>query len=226
LLEECHLILTFPVCSFLAASGLIGLAKKWNLPRSACAIIIPVFLLVHGFISYQFYIYPEHRNARVQLDCVSNFASHFESNAILISDYNFGMAFWYLTQNEQNNAIVTGRPVRYYKQHPAKPITENHRLYSKFWINLANLPYFMDEPDLKALLLQNRPLYFIDHLDWPSPLVRVLQPSRLSEQSINKKSLLPRLVSYFSKKVNRELSTELRARNSLYRIYALSIMDN
>ena len=196
-----HLIISFIAISFFASYGIIHLYKITN--ASLQIKYLATFFLIFGhiWISYQLFINPEIRDAQELKKVVNDLADEYKTNAVMISDYNFGMAFWYLANKENDYFLFTGRPNKFLREHSGNFRECQKKLEAKFWINLSELPDFIHQLGLKRssgfiyqfCLKQSsgqRLLYFVDRSDWPTWIVRLL----LSDKSLEKrKREIPKL---------------------------------
>jgi len=198
-----HLIISFIVISFFGSYGIIRLFQITNSSFQTKYLATIFLIFGHIWISYQLFIRPEIRDGQELKKVVNNLADEYNTNAIMISDYNFGMAFWYLTNEETDFFLFTGRPNKFLREHGSNFRECQQRLEAKFWINLSELPDFIYQLGLKRSsgfiyrlgLKQSsgqRLLYFVDRSDWPTWIVRLL----LSNKSLEKrKREIPKLKS-------------------------------
>lgn len=196
-----HLIISFIAISFLCSYGIIYLLKIANASLKIKRLAIALILFCHLLASYQLFIRPEIRNAQELKKVVNNLADEYNTNAVMISGYNFGMAFWYLTNEETDFFLFTGRPNKFLREHGGNFRECQKKLEAKFWINLSQFPDFIYQLGLKRSsgfiyrlgLKQSsgqRLLYFVDRSDWPTWIVKLL----LSDKSLEKrKREIPKL---------------------------------
>ena len=189
-----HLIISFIAISFFGSYGIIHLFKITNASLQIKRLAVILILFGHLWVSYQLFIRPEIRDAQELKKVVNNLADEYNTNALMISDYNFGMAFWYLTNEETDFFLFTGRPNEVLREHGGNFRECQKKLDAKFWINLSQLPDFIYQLGLKRSsgfiyrlgLKQSsgqRLLYFVDRSDWPTWIVRLL----LSDKSLEKR---------------------------------------
>ena len=153
LLSGDHLIVTYIVVSFLASYGLCRLFEM--IRATVCFKWVAAFclILIHASLSYALFIGPNNRDSLEGHRVAFKFASVYEPRGITVSDYDFGMAFWYLTHPEKNFYLLTGRPNNYLSENCPDMEACTARLQEKFWINLPHFPGFVAQPiDLKGLM--------------------------------------------------------------------------
>lgn len=212
LLTEDHLIITFIPVSLIIAFGVIK-SSELIMPGVIIEKILLFFLVsIHGFISYQIFIGPELRNSAELESVMTSFSRNYEENGIMISEYNFGMAFWYYTQEENEYFLKTGRPNLFLD--PAEKDYDKKilQLKNRFWINLsANLVDFFNVKLNDKSIFENRPIYFVDRSDWPSVIIKKLIPERQLRERETRIRKIERFVDY--------LSNELNSRTNYIKIY-------
>ena len=210
LMSEDHLIFSFLPVSFCASYGLIKLYEYYHKSyfKSYSLIIFLIFLEI--WFSYNFYIYPEKMNSILLQNTVNNLKTNFESNAVLISDWTFGTAFWYLTQNETNYSLLTGRPVKYIQEDCLEQKKCIDRLKQKFWIDIPNILNFLTNEELIDIVIQNRrEIYFADGKYNSSWLINFILPERiLTDRNDQKKRF-----SRFSKFLEDTLKVKIKVVN-------------
>ena len=163
LLTEDHLIITFVPMSLLIACGLWWIFASAKTAKVVGMIVVLVLLASQFWLSFEIYIFPEMKRSQILEKTVDNFAKDFEPNAILISDWNFGMPFWYFTQNETDYSLLTGRPVRFFQSAGLTVKQIILRLNYSFWIDIPNLPILLDNKELKSITFMNgRKVYFVE----------------------------------------------------------------
>jgi hypothetical protein len=216
-----HLIITFIVISFLASYGLAVLFKEMRVTARGKYLIACALVLVHVWVSYELFMNPEKRDSKELERVISRLAKEYKGNAIMISDYDFGMAFWYLTQDEQNTWLFCGRPNTYLVQEKRNKDKEYlRRLEKRFWINLPHLPGFFSLPESKEIV-EGRMLYYVDRSDWPSWVVRLLSSDITLEKRKAEIPWLRRLQKYLEKGGGERIEFLKIIDSPLYPVYLL-----
>jgi len=195
-----HLLISFIACSFLVSYGLCELLIRTEFSVTVKYSAMLLLTSLYIVISFQLFISPAVRDSHELGVLLDRLASEYNSKGIIITDFDFGMAFWYFTQSETDIFLFTGRPNMYLRLRCLNTGDCFQKLESGFWINLPHLPDFFTLPDSR-MLLEDRPIYFIDRSYWPTTFVRFL----LSDKSLEKrKSKIPRaqrLKRYLDKKL-------------------------
>jgi len=194
-----HLIISFIPISFLASNGITYLLSIANISLPTKSLVIAITLFFQVIISYQLFIMPEIRDSKELKRVIGNLSNEYKKNGVMISDYNFGMAFWYLTKEEKDYYILTGRPnILLSEQYGDENKVEN-KLPNEFWINRYHWPLFDRHVNFKKLF-NERPVYYVDRSDWPTRIVQFL----LSEESLKKRKRdIPKLKKDVAKLKNR-----------------------
>ncbi|MGD9899660.1 MAG: hypothetical protein AB7T22_11110 [Calditrichaceae bacterium] len=226
LLTEDHLIITFIPVSLIIAFGVISTLDIIKLGDISRRILILLLLCAHGFLSYQIYIGPELRNSAELEKVMTNFSRDYENDGIMISEYNFGMAFWYYTQKENDYFLRTGRPNLFLD--PGDELYEKkiEQLKNKFWINLSgNLVDFFTVKLKDKSIFENRPVYFVDRSDWPSAIVKNILPERQLRERENKIRKIDRFSDYLASVLNSRTSYLQIYDSPLHPIYQIRLLD-
>lgn len=174
-----HLIITYVVVSFAAACGLYELLHFFNAGKYSKQLIAVALLAVHVIISYVIYIYPKERDTQELGRVISEFSTKYQQGGIIISEYSFGTAFWYLTQPETDYMLLTGRPNYYLRYHCPVMVTCMERLKHGFWINTPQIRDFMQLWNEHKELFRSKPIFFIDHDDWTTGAARSILPDTI-----------------------------------------------
>lgn len=215
-----HLILTFAVISFLASyavSRVVHLTKRFLASKY---LVVLALLCMHGMASYSHFIGPEIRDSKELERVMMDLSRDYRDNEIMIADYNFGMAFWYLMKNERDFFLLTGRPNRYLEQRYNEDKEYLRRLERRFWINLPHLAGFFSLAESKGVV-DGRRVYYVDRSDWPTRIVRHL----LTDKDLEKRKLeipkLKGLQAYFGKKTGERIEFVKIIDSPLYPVYLL-----
>ncbi len=220
-----HLILSFIPISFLASIGIINLPGLKKIPfPSKC--FIPFFILcLYGAISYQLFIGPERSAAKEMQRSISKFSDHYKEDAIMIARYSYGMAFWYLTESEENYCLLTGRPLKFLNDQGQEDNSFMKKLNRKFWINLPHLPSYSSRIELEQLF-NKRTIYFVDRSDNPTWIVKLLLGNKILGKRKKRISKVKKVVGYLEKAVNKKISYQQIVDSPSYPVYLLKIMEN
>jgi hypothetical protein len=160
LLSGDHLIITFFVFTFLSAYVLTQIFNYRIFSVQIRHSIIIIFMFLHIWFSYQIFLLPEIKASTDLNRAVTSLSKEFTPNTILISNFSFGAAFWYLTQHEENYFLFSGCPNEYIKNKSYKMDKKIQRLQSKFWINISrNMIEFFSQDIKHKELFADRPLY-------------------------------------------------------------------
>ena len=199
-----HLIVSFIAISFLSSYGIIHLFKKTNTSLQIKRLAVILILFGHLWVSYQLFIGQERRDARELKENINRLADIYKANAVMISDYNFGLAFWYLAKEEKDFYILTGRPNEFLDKHSNGDKSALQKLEKEFWINLEHLPNFIRQVEFRQVV-DERPIYFVDRSDLPTWIVQLL----LSDKSLQKRrsdiQKLKRCKAYLEKKFEEKI---------------------
>lgn len=199
LLSGDHLIITFVAVAFLAAYGVGDVLGLLKIPARGGYVFMVLPVFVYSWLSFQLFIGPERRNARELNRVVQDLSVIIPSKGILIADYNFGMAFWALTQKEDNFFLFTGRPTKFLQEQSASKDRGLERLQTRFWINAPHFPAFITENTEAQRLISDRQIYFADLLPWPGRLVRIILPKEVLDAREKKRCLVHRLKNYLQR---------------------------
>jgi len=223
LFSDDHLIISFIVISFLSSYGLSQLFTITNASIRAHYIITILFISVHLWISYLLFLGPELRDTQELEKVIKTLESEYKTSAIMISDYNFGMAFWYLTQEESDHFLSSGRPHKYLSEHCPNSKACLERLKSKFWINLTHLPNVVSQKIDFTQIVKNRTIYFADRSDCPSWFVQLLLPDRALEKRRYEIPKAKKIKNYIEKKFGGKTQLRKIIDSPLYPIYVVNI---
>jgi len=225
LLTEDHLIITFVPMSLFIAYGLVRGFIYLKMAKVVSAFGILILLFSQIWVSFQIYISPELKRSAILESTLKKFSKEYEPNGILISDWNFGMPFWYLTQNETNYSLLTGRPVRFFSKDGSDRDKCFERLKQSFWIDIPNLPIFFAEDYLKDLVLQNdRKIYFVDGKIQPNWLKEVIIGKKSLDDQQKQKQRFTIHVNFIEKVLNVKLQTEDSLDFPMEKIYKFSVV--
>lgn len=220
LLTEDHLIITFIPMSVFVAYGLWRGISYFKFPAVGGFIILMMFLTSQFLLSYKFYIGPEKKRSAILKSTIENFSEQFEKNSVLISDWNFGIAFWYITQNEENYALLTGRALRFLEKGRFTNEECLKRLESSFWIDTPNLPGFLENEVLRKLLLKkDRSIYFVDENFQPNKLKKIIMEKKIADDVELKRNRVERFKNYMKNNLQVDMSTERILRYPMHVIY-------
>ncbi len=217
-----HLIISFLAISFLASAGVVHLTEAARL-RSAGRISVIVFLVcLHGWVSYELFIGPERRDASELARVSRELASVFEPNAVLLSQYNAGMSFWYVTQDEPDFSLLTGRPHLFRQKALAKDAADR-QLQKRFWVNWDNAQG-IGLMGKDCSILQQRPVYLLDTVNWPSWLGRLVLPAGTLEKRASRTSHTFEAVRrFFMIRHHREMRAKKIIDSPLYPVYEVRL---
>jgi hypothetical protein len=218
-----HLIISFFVMSYLGAYGLIYVLDKLPYIKLKRYLIVAFFISLHGWLSYEVFISPELRDEKELIEVIYKLSERFGDNAILMSEYNFGMPFWYLTQDEDDPFLRVGRPGQYLEK-TMKENNEYKKLTRKFWINNPFIIELSSSVDVKTLLNpDNRFFYFVDREDWPSWIMSYLLPDIILEKRKRALPKISRLSRFFIEEFNLHISHKKIFSSKLYPVYKVMI---
>ena len=226
LLTEDHLIITFVPMSLFTAYGLSRLFFYFKKQRILATGVVLILLFSQIWLSFQIYIFPEMKRAEILESTLSEFSGQYEPEAILVSDWNFGMPFWYLTQNETNYSLLTGRPVKFFQHDCPEKEPCLQRLTQGFWIDIPNLPIFLAEDELKNFAFKSdREIYFVNSKNQPNWLKEIFT----GEESLIKETKTEKRIIRFVNYMEASLGSGLRVVDSLDfpmdRIYKLKVIS-
>jgi hypothetical protein len=220
-----HLMISFIVISFLGSYGLSQLFIITNASSRLRYVITILFISVHLWISYQLFISPELRDAKELERVVKNLKSVYKTNAIMISDYSFGMAFWYLTQEENNYFLLTGRPNKYLREDCTNSKSCFERLKNSYWINIDHFPDFVSQEIDFMQMVKHRTIYFVDCTSWPSWFVQFLLPDNVFEKRRVEIPKIGNFKKYIKKTYREEPQFKEIINSPLRHIYSVKIVS-
>ncbi len=226
LLTEDHLIISFIPVSLMIAFGVISTTKLIKLGEVSRGILIIFILCAHGFLSYQIFIGPELRNSAELEKVMINFSRDYEDDGVMISEYDFGMAFWYYTQEENEYFLRTGRPNLFLDPGDETYDKKMEQLKNKFWINLsANLVDFFTVKLKDKSIFENRPVYFVDRSDWPATIIKNILPGRQIKERENKIRKIDRFADYLANVLNSRTSYAQIYDSPFHPVYQIRLLD-
>ena len=199
LLSSDHLIITFIPISIFGSYGIMLILRDRSKLLNLKYIIIVVTIASNMYFSYKLNIQNEIRDANELRRVIVNLENEFLDNSILISDYNFGMAFCFQTNKKENCSMLTGRFLKYLNEKYDSNYDKSKKGH-KFWINLSNYKNSTYWTQVKHLIGESeRTVYFVDRSDWPTWIVSIL----LSEKTLMERKLniskIKKLKKYLSK---------------------------
>lgn len=215
-----HLIITFIAISMLASYGIYDSLRLAKVGEKTKWVMTLCLLFMHFSFSYTTFIDPEARDAMELQRVIHRFASEYQANAIMISDFTFGMAFWSLVENEDNFHLLTGRPAAFLREGGASRAAHLDRLRRKFWINEHGAFSFASEVMGSKELFLNRPIYFVDRKDWPTRFLKFVLPRSVIEWRHSEILRLPR----FQKSIGDKARFRLLIDSPLYPVYLMDLI--
>jgi hypothetical protein len=199
-----HLIISFIPISFLSSCGIVQLFNTKNIISQTKYVAFAFLIFSYLWISYQLFIRPEMRDAKEFSRVINKLASGYKDNAVMISDYNFGMAFWYKTNKDEDYFILTGRPKKMLEEDPRGRGYALEKLKKKYWINLSSRPDYFSDTYFKKIF-DERYVYFVDRSDWPTWIVKILLKRKSLEERKHEVTKLKRTERYLQKTLNKKI---------------------
>jgi hypothetical protein len=212
-----HLIITFFPVSFFCAYGFYYLVEQLNVVKYKEFALYSFFLALHFFLLVVFSINREQHKSRDLIFIANKLNKRFVDNSILISNYSFGMAFWYLTQNEDNRYIYTGRPVSYILQNKA---TDKDKLDFKFWISLPNIFSYLSYEHQSEYLLENRSVFLVMS-NPPLPYIFKFTNSLLNTKRLQRSGRMNRFSKFLEGQLLVKMKYEQLEASDWYTIYQI-----
>ena len=219
LLSGDHLIVTYIAVSLLASYGLSAVLGGLRVRTVAKVVVAVSVLAVHAVTSYAAFIGPGIRDSRELRRVAADLGDRFGSNDIMLSEYDAGMAIWYLLRPEKDFFLLTGRPNNFLAKNYTDPSPCIDRLHSSFWINLPHFAGFMRQPVDTKGILGHRPVYFVDRLDWPSGIIKLLLPEAMLERRRQEIPQAPKIRTELEKAFGEEVRFEKIIDSPLYPVY-------
>ena len=204
LLSGDHLIISFIAISFLASYCLVTIFNKIKLGFNKKLAMAGFLLIFHCLSSNYLFIAPAKRDSFELKKLINELGVHLEHNAIIISDYDFGMAFWYLTAAETDFFLLTGRPDEFFRVNCSRKEMCSEVLHDKFWINLPHLPACFNLPGFTEVF-NGRRVYFVDQSYRPTRFARFLLSEGTLEERRQTIPKLKRLKRYLDKKLQSDI---------------------
>ena len=185
-----HLIITFIPLSYLSSYGLIKFLDKLQISSRFPSFLLIFLFCIYGWFSYQFKIAPEFKYSCLFENLITNLDHKFDKSDVLVSQFDIGVAFWYLTQKENNYYLQKGEPNNYLKISKGNNELKIEKLNKAFWINIPHFPDFFNSVDFKNLV-RGRRIYFIEKKVQHSWIVEQILPESFIKNKKQKKTLQP-----------------------------------
>ena len=221
LLSESHLIITYVPISLLCSYGIVqilNLKSKISVAKYALIILFMISLLI---ISLETYISPEKKISK-ELDTISSkLKDYYKDSAILVSDYQFGMAFGYKTDQEDNYFSLWRLHQKFWKENHGDGDIFN-RLQDKFWVETAFFPNFYEKNSFQQILAE-RPIYFVDYLYIPNRISKIFISEKLMEEKSRKSRRMTQFKNYLENYGRENFSFVKVIDSPLHPVYMLKI---
>ncbi len=201
LLSSDHLIITFLPLSYFSSYYLMKMITNLKLSIKSIVLVLSILFCIHGWFSYQFLIAPERESSIEYSNLIHSFNDVFENDAILVSDYGLGMGFWYLTKNEDNYYLQTGRPNKFIRLIDEQNRNKYQRLKEAFWININHFLDFFEAVNFMDIA-RDRPIYFIEKGVNHSKIVTYFMPEKIIKEHKQTETLHIRFTDFLKRNIN------------------------
>ncbi|MBW1779890.1 MAG: hypothetical protein JRL30_04040 [Deltaproteobacteria bacterium] len=223
LFSDDHLIISFIAVSFLGSYGILRLLDMANAHGAIRVLFIALLLLSYLSMSFEFSIDRQRIYARELKRVIHAVSAEYPQNGIMLSDYNFGVSFESITGEETSNDLFAGSPSGFLNQDGISEKEASERLNKKFWIAFACLPAFASRPEF-ASLMDERPVYFVDRIDWPIGFVQVFKTLLINmgfEKPTKQNQRRKNIKAYLAYQLNADISIKKCIDSPLHPVYVM-----
>jgi len=221
LLSGDHLLLTFVPLSVFVASGLNQINTLVKNKIELKAMVAVLLFTVYAGMSYNLLIAPMERDSVEMTRVIGQFEKIADQDSILVAEYTFGVAYWYLTKNEKNIFILTGRPHDYVNKSCDNDIKCLHRLNQSYWINMYHLPNYLKVEKELLKKIEKRTFYFADKKVYRSEFVKKYLPIKYWRNNEGA-GFVSRVSKYLSEKLGANISFAEEVESNTHPVYRLN----
>jgi len=224
LLTGDHLMLTFVPASLFIACGLHHILLCLNDKIYLKITAVGILFTVYAVFSYLLFIAPAERDARELVRVIDQFNMIKDDHSVLIAEFTFGIAYWYMKHNEENPFILTGRPNDYLLRTCGSSNDCQDRLSGHYWINMTHVPSYLEIEEDFLKKAKGRTLYVADLRTHRTELIKLLLPDKYWKGSEGM-GIIDRVSRYLSKKLGLTIRYEEIIQSPRHPVYRLEICD-
>ncbi|MFH2138180.1 MAG: hypothetical protein ABII88_06680 [Candidatus Omnitrophota bacterium] len=218
LLSGDHLIITFIPVSFFASVGCIEVFKKMEQKK----VIISVVLILYLVISWNMGVSSEKRRALEIQRVVLELDKIYEPRAIMFSEYNFGVCYWYSVNEKENIFILSGRPNMLIRDSRYTDEQVMNRLKESFWLNFSsNMIDFLKLIKNKKSILENRVIYYVEKKSWPESFKQKLSQGLKNTDIVDDRSNRLKMKKIWEKMFNKKIEFKKIVDSPLCPVYRI-----
>jgi len=223
-----HLIISFIAVSLLGSWGILASLDKLGLFGVKRSVVIVLLLTLYSMISFEFLVSRQMTYSKEQSRVINALAVKFSKDGIMMADYIFGVSYASINMNRNEASIdlYEGRPNTYLQKNMEGPHNTCARLQKPFWVSFACVPSFASRKEFKSVV-DNRPIYLVETLDWPVGLVQVFK-ERLIKMGLEKPRQRIRRVEdiaeYLEYKLGATITVDRIIASPLHPVYRLRII--
>lgn len=225
LISDDHMILSFVPVVICASEGLVFLLRKIDCRWMNSKVVIISLIGMSLAMSTTLFLIPEQQDSKELKRIINKFSPVYKKDAILLSDYNFGMPFWYYSKEEKNYRLRVGLPNFYIQESDENQSQLIRRFQYEFWIDHTHFLNFITLIPFEKLLISNkRQFYYADKVYQPSLLVRSIIPANTLNARKARASKIERLRNYFENILQYKLKITELIESDLFKIYDIKVV--
>ncbi|MEA2038373.1 MAG: hypothetical protein U9N82_00890 [Thermodesulfobacteriota bacterium] len=218
-----HLIISFIAVSILGAYGILKLLDMVHVHYKTRFLCITLLLCFHIWITYERSISRQMTYSKELNRVVDVLSEKYCHDGIMLSDFDFGVAFFFMSGENGQYSIFKGNPNAFLMENSSGAKDALETLQGKFWLEFAHLPDFASRPEFKSLV-DERPIYFVDTKFWPIGLIQVymaLKNIMGIEKQEKETGRLKNIREYLAYKLDADITLEKIIDSPLHPVYLM-----
>jgi uncharacterized membrane protein YqaE (UPF0057 family) len=217
-----HLIISFIAVSFLGAYGMLRLLGVVHARHRTQLLFVVFFVCFHIWITYERSISRQRTYAKELGRVVHALAEKYLPNGIMLSDFDFGVAFSYTANENIPYALFLGNPNAFLIESSSGAKDAVRALQGRFWLEFGRLPDFASRPEFNSLV-DERPIYFVDRRFWPIGMIQVYMALRdmFGIEDKNETGRLEKIREYLAYKLDADVMLKKIIDSPLHPVYVM-----
>ena len=222
-----HLIISFIAVSFLGGYGMLKLLDMAHARHRTQILFIALLLCSHVWITYERSISRQLTYAEELGRVLHALSEKYPPNGIMLSDFDFGVAFSTIFNGNAPYALLVGNPNEFLMKKGSQAKDAMERLQGKFWIEFTRLLDVASRPEFGSIV-DERPIYFVDRKFWPIGMLQVYMALRdmFGIEDKNETGRLEKIREYLAYKLDTDITIERSIDSPLHPVYVMQPVIN